>query len=101
MLRLSRKSLFRFSQNLSSATGSNFLERSDLSSYRIEKNDESYLNNKSSNEPILAHFQNTIDSVVNYTDEAAFKRLENKEKLKVRERVERLIDSDSPFLELS
>jgi 3-methylcrotonyl-CoA carboxylase beta subunit len=43
----------------------------------------------------------TVDSVINYNDTAAFKRLKEKNKLKVRERIEKLIDKDSPFLELS
>lgn len=38
---------------------------------------------------------------MHYEDKAAFKRLADKDKLKVRDRVERLIDTDSPFLELS
>jgi len=42
-----------------------------------------------------------MDGIINYNEERAFRRLEERGKLKVRERIERLIDNDSGFLELS
>lgn len=42
-----------------------------------------------------------MDGIINYEDKRAFERLEEKGKLKVRERIDQLIDQDSGFLELS
>ena len=39
--------------------------------------------------------------MVNYKSEETFKRLSERGKLKVRERIDKLIDKDSYFLELS
>jgi acetyl-CoA carboxylase carboxyltransferase component len=56
------------------------------------QNDVTFNKNKESTEPILKKFLQTVDSVINYNDNSAFKRLKEKNKLKVRERIEKLID---------
>jgi len=38
---------------------------------------------------------------VNYVDKNSLKRLEEKKKLRVRERIDRLLDRNSGFMELS
>lgn len=67
----------------------------------LDSNSEEFKQNKTHFEKLLADFKSRVDKVHQGGGEEAIKKHRAREKLTARERVSKLLDPDTPFLELS
>ena len=90
-----------FSFTTTSAYGKNFYDYPVLN-LPIDPNSELYQQYKNETEPILNTFQKSLNHILNGIDEKAKDHfLYRRNKLAIRDRVSKLLDPGSPFLELS
>jgi len=68
---------------------------------KIPLDEATFQKNFSANQPLLNEFHRVTHSTLEGGDKRAQHRLKEKGKLPVRERIDRILDSGSPFLELS
>ena len=78
----------------------NFFKASTLQ-MQADPFSERYQSNKKSNGEINEQFLKTIDRIVNCTSEKDIQKNAEKGKLTVRERIDKVIDPSSPFIEFS
>ena len=60
-----------------------------------------FSNNKESITPVIKEFEERLSSIINYQNPTSFSKLKKRNKLPVRDRITKILDEDSPFLELS
>jgi 3-methylcrotonyl-CoA carboxylase beta subunit len=67
----------------------------------IDETSEDIINKKSACEPIITKFNNTMHQIIEKIDKNSAARMKERKKFLARERVAKLLDPGSPFLELS
>lgn len=96
-----KKILFSFSTSTTSAYGRNFYEFPVLN-LPIDSGSELYQQYKSETTPILTNFQENLSKILSGAGETAREHFLTKRfKLAARDRVTKILDPGSPFLELS
>eukprot|EP01016_Furgasonia_blochmanni_P049290 TRINITY_DN7465_c0_g2_i5.p2 TRINITY_DN7465_c0_g2~~TRINITY_DN7465_c0_g2_i5.p2 ORF type:complete len:255 (-),score=59.63 TRINITY_DN7465_c0_g2_i5:1576-2340(-) len=68
---------------------------------QVDLSSDFYLENRAATEEVHKNFLNIVDKTLQGGDKGAQKRLADRKKFPVRERINRLLDPGSPFLELS
>lgn len=80
---------------------SQLFHRPSVLDYPINRNDADLLRNKQSMESVNAGYSQTLKKATIQTNKKVVDKLHKEGKLPVRERIEKLIDPGSPFLEFS